>query len=140
MLLLIRALCSCLLYIRLASSTIHIANAVLSYRGDSLTHQPRDHSSRSGDRLARLFPIGEETGNALFRQDMVEQRLDDGGRHGGHVSADLRCLQHMDRMTDRGHQDFRGEVIIVVDQADVFNKLHAIRSEEHTSELQSLMR
>src|SRR3546814_1213386 len=68
---------------------------------------------------------------------MVEQRLDDGGRRGHHVGADLRAFQHMDRVADAGDQDFGGEGIIVVDQADVLDQL---RSEEHTSELQSLMR
>src|SRR3546814_15628502 len=60
MLLMISALCTFIVKIRLMSSTIHTTHEVPTYRGDTFPHQPRDHTSRSGERQSSSVPIDEE--------------------------------------------------------------------------------
>ena len=89
---------------------------------------PARRQCRLEDRLAGLGPIRHEAGNALVGQHMVEQGLDDGRRRGHHIGADLGAVEHVDRVTDRRDQDFGVERVIVVDQADVFDQLHAVEA------------
>ena len=51
----------------------------------------------SGDLLAGLRPVGQEGGEALVGQRMVEQLAQHGGRQRGDVGAELGCLHHVHR-------------------------------------------
>ena len=44
--------------------------------------------------LAGLRPVGDEALDALVGQDMLEQTLDYGRRHGGDIGPDQRALEH----------------------------------------------
>ena len=59
---------------------------------------------------------------------MLGQHLDDGGRRGDDVRADLRAVEHMDGVAQRGSQNFRLEAVIVVDEANILDQLEAVEA------------
>src|SRR3546814_7989188 len=77
---------------------------------------------------------------------MLEQPLDHRRGRSHHVGTDLGGFEHMDAVAHARDEDLGFIAVIVVDQPDVGDEPHAVeaivvvRSEEHTSELQSLMR
>src|SRR3546814_5772604 len=73
------------------------------------------------DFLSGLVPVREKGGKSFIGQRMGKHLLQNLGRQGGDVGTHLRSLDDMDRVAHGSDQ-------------------HLGRSEEHTSELQSLMR
>ena len=55
--------------------------------------------------------------------------LEDRRGGGDDVCADLGRLQDVDRVADAGDEDFSGKIIIVVDEADVLDQVHAIEAD-----------
>src|SRR5712671_5227854 len=73
-----------------------------------------------------LFPIAQESGDALVCERMIEQQLQDLERHGRNMSAGQGALDHMQRMTQRRRQHLRLVVVVLVDLDDLANHVHAI--------------
>ncbi len=59
---------------------------------------------------------------------MLEQALDHGRRHGGDIGADLGRFEDVDRVADRGDEDFGREIVIVVDQANIADQRHSVEA------------
>ena len=59
---------------------------------------------------------------------MLEQPLDHRWRRGHHISAYFGGFKHMDAMTHAGDKDLSREIIIVIDQANVADQLHTVKT------------
>src|SRR3546814_5769508 len=99
-----------------------------SVRGPRLRGDPQPVCTTWSDRLPGLRPVGEKAFDTLFGQDMLEQPLDDRWRRGHHVGADLRGFEHMDAVAYACDEYFGVEGVIVVDQPNVGDELHAVEA------------
>ena len=54
--------------------------------------------------------------------------MDHLGRRGHHVGTDLGGLQDVGDVAHRCDQDFGGEVVVVIDQADVLDQIHPVEA------------
>ncbi|MPL74124.1 hypothetical protein SDC9_19934 [bioreactor metagenome] len=86
----------------------------------------RDLQLGSDDLLPGLRPVLEELVEPLVGQHVVRHRLDHGGRRGDHVGADLRAFGDVVHVADRGSQDFRLVIVVVIDRADVVDQLDTV--------------
>jgi len=72
--------------------------------------------------LARKAPLSLEA----FRQRVIGELVDHGGRDRCDVGAGERDLRHVVRGADRGGEDLRGEIVVVVDLPDLLDELDAV--------------
>jgi len=89
---------------------------------------PYEAPLTSPDILPCRFPVLHERRDAVVGEHMFEQRQDDGWWGGDDVGADFCGLQYVHRVAHAGDEDFGVERVIVVDQADVVNELHAVKA------------
>src|SRR3954453_12319937 len=86
-------------------------------------------SAMSGlDRLCglSLLPVLQEFLEADAGERMVEQRIDHRRWAGRDVGAHARRFDDVNRVTAARDEDFRGEVVVVVDLDDLLDQLHTV--------------
>ena len=91
---------------------------------------PRRLDARISRSSARSFPSrrGRPSRPLSVSGCLNSWRMTDGGAVID-VRADLRRFQHVDRVADGGDQDLGREVVVVVDQPDVGDQLHAVEAD-----------
>src|SRR5882724_11682140 len=75
--------------------------------------------------LRQLLPVLQEFLQADVGERMLDERLEDGKRHGRDVGPQARGLDHVQGIPDAGGQDLALEVVVVEDGPDLAHDLHA---------------
>ena len=81
------------------------------------------------DSLSRLFPVLEESGEAFIGENMIGEAFNHRGRGCHNVRADQRTFFDVIGVTDRGGQYLRLVSVIIINQANIGNKLHPVQSD-----------
>ena len=82
--------------------------------------------SRLEDRLAGAFPVRNEGGQTLVGQRMLVECRQHLWRQGDDIGAEKGGVDDMLRSADRGDENLRRKIILVVDGADLLDQPHAV--------------